>query len=296
MTRTPALFLRLLLAGSVFAAVFLTFGELPHSVAVNDQFEPKLDQARSDEGELVEHNCRAHGKHVTPRVCVYGDPGSGKRVVLFGDSHALQWGPALIPIAKKRGWKLITVVRAGCPIADVVTEPDCAEWRRQALDRIERDRPRHIIISTSIGGRYRLKYGGLDLSRRESESRLQAGMVRTIERLKKIPSLVTDESAITLIRDQVMAPFVPADCLRENRGKVERCLFPNERKFGPGFDWVAAQRTGITPTIDPTKVLCDRKWCSPTQGKILKYRDTDHITATYARTLSEWFDDRLGIE
>ena len=287
--------LRLLFAGLVTAAVLIAVGESP-TTGVADQFKPSLDKARKDEGELVQHNCRAHGKRVAPLVCFYGDTNAKKRVVLFGDSHALQWGPALIPLAKKRGWRLISVIRAGCPIANVVTESNCAKWRGRALRRIEQLRPRHIILSTSIGGRYRLKHQGRNLSRKASESRLRDGMVRTIRRLKKISSLAGDRSAITLIRDQVMAPFVPADCIRKNRGRTGRCVFPNRREYGPGFDWVASKRSGIEPSIDPVEVLCGREWCSSTQGKILKYRDADHITATYARTLSGWFDQRLGIK
>jgi hypothetical protein len=285
---------RLTLVGLVALAAAFVIVESPTS-GTAEQFEPSLDSARDDEGELVRDNCRAHGKKVEPLICFYGDKDSRNKVVLFGDSHALQWGPALIPLARKRGWRLITVIRAGCPIANVVAESHCARWRGIALRRIEDLQPRHILIATSIGNRYRLKYQGRNLSRKASEPQLRRGMVRTIRRLKRIESLVDDGSAITLIRDQVPAPFVPADCLKANRGRASRCSFRKRRRYGPGFDWLAAKRTGIGPTVDPSLALCGEEWCSPTEGKILKYRDSDHITATYARGLSDWFDQRLGI-
>lgn len=283
---------RLLFSALLVAVGLLSFGEVPAS-GIADKFRPSLNKARSDHGELVRHNCRAHGNRIKPLVCFYGRKDSKKRVVLFGDSHALQWGPALIPLAKKRGWRLITVLRAGCPIANVLTESRCAKWRGKALHRIGKLRPTHIILSTSTGKRYRIKQRGL--SRKASEGLLRDGMVRTIKRLKKIGSLANNKSAITVIRDQILAPFVPAQCLRRHNGRIGKCSFRNQRQFAPGFDWVAAKRTGILPTIDPTKALCGPKWCSPTKGRILKYRDSDHITATYARTLSGWFGKRLGI-
>ncbi|HMT04424.1 MAG TPA: SGNH hydrolase domain-containing protein [Solirubrobacterales bacterium] len=286
--------LRVLFAGLLVLAALMVMGESPPT-GVADQFQPSLDKARKDRGELARDNCRAHGKRVKPLVCFYGRNDSKKRVVLFGDSHALQWGPALIPLARKRGWSLVTVLRSGCPIANVAAESKCAKWRGNALRQIERLRPNHIIISTSIGNRYRLKHQGHNLSRKASEGRLKNGMVRTIRRLKKIDSLVQNRTAVTLIRDQILAPFVPAECLSKNKGRTEKCTFRNKRKFGPGFDWKAARETGIGPTIDPVKALCGQKWCSPTHGKILKYRDADHITATYARSLSVWLDQRLGI-
>lgn len=284
--------LRLFFSFLLLAVALLSFGEITAS-GVADRFKPSLNEARSDRGELVRHNCQAHGNWIEPLVCYYGKKNSKKRVVLFGDSHALQWGPALVPLAKKRGWRLITVLRAGCPIANVLTEKRCARWRGKALRKIEKLRPTNIIISTSIGNRYRIKQR--NLSRKASERLLRAGMVRTIKRLNRIGSLVENRTRIKLIRDQVIAPFVPADCLRRNDGRTGKCSFRDKRKFGPGFDWVAAKRTGIGPTIDPVKALCGPEWCSPTKGRILKYRDADHITATYARTLTGWMAKRLGI-
>lgn len=261
-----------------------------------EQFIPPLHQARQDSGELVQHKCQAHGKRKRPLVCSYGPRDAKKRVVLFGDSHALQWGPALIPLAKKRGWHLITILRAGCSIARIPAEKSCAHWRARSLFNIERLQPHHIIIATSIGVRYRLKHQGWNLTRKASEPYLRRGMTQTIRRLKAIESLVDGPTAITLIRDQIIAPFVPADCLKKNRGRPDECVFPRKRKWLPGFDVVAARQAGVTRIVDPADALCGQKWCSPTEGRILKYRDSDHITATYARTLTRWFDERLGID
>lgn len=286
--------LRTLLGALAAATVLLGVGGAP-TVGTADPFRPALEDARRDHGNLVPDRCRAQGKQVKPLVCTYGNP-NGKKVVLFGDSHALQWGPAIVPLAKQRGWKLITLLRAGCPIANIKTDPECAEWRVRAMNRIEEVQPRHIIISTSIAGRYRIKHGGLDLSRKESEPRLRDGMTRTINRLKQVRNVGRDGRGVILIRDQVMAPFVPADCLKEHNGDRTKCVFPNQRRWAPGFDWIAAKRAGILPTIDPTKALCGPEWCTSTRGRIVKYRDTDHITATYAKTLTDWFGERLGIE
>src|SRR3954468_24500468 len=37
--------------------------------------------------------------------CVFGDKASAVRVMLFGDSHAGMWLPALMPIAERRHWR-----------------------------------------------------------------------------------------------------------------------------------------------------------------------------------------------
>jgi hypothetical protein len=274
----------------VLGAAVLLVGPFAGSDS-SDGLTPEAGRAREDRGEMARDNCRARDWDDRPLVCVYGDP-DGKPVVLFGDSHAMQWGPAMIELAKRRGWRLHTLLRAGCPIADVVFSRNCTRWRKKALRRIERIDPRHVIVSTSIGNRYRLRYGGLKLSRAESEGRLRAGMVRTLERLGSIENL-SSRDGIKLIRDQVTAPFVPSECLESKpRGKYS-CSFRNHRQWAPGFDWWAARETGNLPTIDPVKILCEKEWCHPTRGRIVIYRDTDHITATFARSVTDWFGERI---
>ncbi len=292
-----ALVVALIALAAILVAVLLV-AALPgnggqDSLDVTDLYEPSLEKAKDDLGQTAAAGCRVVGKQSAPKSCVFGNP-RGKRVLLFGDSHAMQWSPAIVPLAKKRGWRLMTLLRAGCPIAAVKTKPHCADWRRRALNKIPKMKPEHIIIATSIGGRYRIRYGGQDLSREQSESQLRKGMTRTVKRLKRVPSVRSGRGVI-LIRDQVKAPFVPAECLKENGGNPGKCAFPNKRRWPPGFDWIAAKRAGILPAVDPVKVLCGPKWCSPTKGRILKYRDSDHISATYARTLPGWFGKRLGI-
>ena len=44
------------------------------------------------------------------RTCEFGDPDSATRIVLFGDSHAIQWFDALERIANERHWQLVTLL------------------------------------------------------------------------------------------------------------------------------------------------------------------------------------------
>jgi hypothetical protein len=36
-----------------------------------------------------------------------------RRIVVVGDSHALQFAGALVPLAQQRGWQLMSIVRGG---------------------------------------------------------------------------------------------------------------------------------------------------------------------------------------
>ncbi|MDQ5894837.1 MAG: hypothetical protein QG596_1098 [Actinomycetota bacterium] len=272
--------------------VLLSLGAL--SVTSAGAWVPALDEVATDKGEVAYDDCRPWVENVKPLMCVYGNPESKTTVALVGDSHALQWGPPLIRLAKRRDWRLVTFIRANCPIAAVPYERYCDQWRSNAFEAIEAERPRHVIVSTSIGGRYRLIVNGEQLSRRASEPMLVRGMTRTLRRLNRIPSLVRRGTRVKLIRDQVTAPFLPPLCLERRQLNPASCRFRPTRLFGPGFDWVAAKQAGILPAIDPVKVLCRPKWCYSHQGEMVVYRDTDHISATFARTLTGWLGARLG--
>jgi hypothetical protein len=51
--------------------------------------------------------------------------------------------------------------------------------------------------------------------------------------------------------------------------------------------------------IDPIDVLCPRphgggrRLCAPVIGNVLVYRDTYHMSATFAATLADWLEGRL---
>ncbi|HNC16170.1 MAG TPA: SGNH hydrolase domain-containing protein, partial [Solirubrobacterales bacterium] len=201
---------------------------------------PPLDAVARDKGEMAFDGCRPKPERIDPVMCVYGDPDSDKTIALFGDSHAMEWGPPLIRLAQRRGWRLVTFLRAGCVIADVKFQNNCDEWRELAFQEIAEQRPNRVIVSTSIGRRYTLSVRGETLSRTESEKILRRGMARTLKRLASIRSLTPHGTKVKLIRDQITAPFLPPRCLADHPDHPRLCRFPRKRKFGPGFDVVGA--------------------------------------------------------
>ena len=96
-----------------------------------------------------------------PQPCVFGNASSDTRIVLFGDSHAAQWFPALHQIVEERGWRLDSITKQGCPTAEVPTtrtdrDPACAKWRSAVYERLAASSPDLVIMSS-----YRYNPGGL---------------------------------------------------------------------------------------------------------------------------------------
>jgi peptidoglycan/LPS O-acetylase OafA/YrhL len=249
---------------------------------------PHPRDVREDRGELYEDGCMIWGSNLEPGPCVYGDPTSKTTVVLLGDSHALQYFPALRRLAEQRRWRLVGLVRAGCVIADVDYRPHCNEWRKRILRRIHlRERPSLIVVSNATASRYKVVRGGSRLDRDASQPLLETGFARTLLRLQQTGA------RLAVIRDQPMAPRAPAECVAESLRRLDRCAFAAERSDERSFDARAARDIPGVRLIDPMPVLCPNGRCPAVIGNVVVYRDTYHLTATFARTMTAWLDRQL---
>lgn len=250
-------------------------------------YVPAFSKVQRDKGPVFHQGCLIYGNKVKSGRCVYGNPRSQKVVVVFGDSHALQWTPALLRIAKQRNWRLIALLRGNCTPALVRIDAQCDRWRRNSLDRIRRTRPDLVILGTNTGKSVVVQKAGRSLSRKASDRVLQAGMVTTMR------ALLNTGSKVTLMRDLVLAPFTPSDCVQQNPGRPGLCSFKARRPYWLSFDYKAARRMNRVRVIDALPKVCAGGTCRATSGRILKYRDRFHLSATYVRTLSGWLGHRL---
>lgn len=251
-----------------------------------DRIRPLPDKARSDRGPAFS-DCLVLGPVIVSPACRFGVlENPAKRIVLLGDSHALQYSPALIRLADERGWQVTVLSRAGCLIADTPFDEHCDRWRQHSLDRISRERPDLTVVATGTTDRYRVRSGDRTLSRKESQPELVAGMSRTLTRVNSA------SRRVALIRDQARAPFLPFECVAENPDNLEQCVFDSNRRRDLAFDLDGARDAGV-PVINPDRKLCRNGKCPSVIGGALVYRDTHHLTATFARALGPWLSRQL---
>lgn len=273
------------LAIVMLAALFFAV-DLFYSGQAEARFIPGLNRVRADKGEVFRKGCMIGHDRLRSGPCRFGDRRSKKKVVLFGDSHALQWGPGLIRLAKKKEWQVIALTRASCPAALVHIDYYCDTWRRNSLRRIRRMRPGMVVVASAASSEaYDVLGAG---GRIASEPYLVDGMIRTLRKLRSW------SKKTVLIRDQSVTPSSVTACLRYNLTSPGNCGFRSLRSGTYSYDFKAARRVRRVPVVDPQPMLCPRGWCHAVDGDYLIYRNQGHLSATFTREKYQWLGHKLG--
>ena len=256
---------------------------------------PPLEIAADDLPVIYANDCHLDVPSVTPGDCVFGDPAGDVTVVLFGDSHAAQWFPALERLATERGWRLVSMTKSACATADIDIWADivkrryeeCSRWREAALGRMATERPDLVVVSDSRG--YKAMVDGSAVPIAKVRDRWDAAAGRTLERLAALARHVV------VIGDTPRAQSDPPVCLSANLDDASACTIPFASAVKP--DWTAGEAAVASGAgaefIDPTAWICRTDPCPAVIGRLLVFRDQHHLTATYARALAERLYARL---
>ena len=202
-------------------------------------------------------------------LCEFGKLDGSKTVVLYGDSHAVQWFPALEKLANQKGFKLITLTKSACPSIDVVRESvgafkmsNCASWRESAIKRISAVKPDLVILSSF---EHFIPPG----NPRAVKQWWAAGSERTLQTLKPLTGKI-----IYLLDTPLPTRNIPS-CLATT--KAEKCLAdPN----------LGLPQVADFEVIDPSEWLCDGTCSGIVRGNVA-YRDASHISVATSLELSD---------
>ena len=257
---------------------------------------PRPEDASDDRGRSYADGCLVDERAVTSPPCVYGERRSKDTVVLFGDSHAMQLFPALEKVAARRGWRLVQLTKAGCPPAAVrvvspLTRrdyPQCERWRAHALARIDQERPLIVVAAGSahhqvFSGRSRLKGGA-------AARALGAGYPPVLRRLR-----ASAEHAV-MVSDPPRPPIDVPECVSESLRELRRCAFPRGAAVEDS-ETVSVPALSVRGVLvlDPTVEFCLAETCPSVIGGVLVYRNSGHVTASFAATLAPWLARRLPL-
>jgi peptidoglycan/LPS O-acetylase OafA/YrhL len=256
---------------------------------------PREAEAKHNRPQMYADGCHLELPETKSPECVYGNPSSKTTVVLFGDSHAMQWFPALNALAKERDWRLVGFSKSACPPAEVTINNaslrreyrECDEWRKRTLERIAQEENPSLVVTSSLTT-YRVREDGKHLSREASNEALVEGYASTLRKLR------STGAAVTVIEDVPHPHKNIPECVSRSLSNLEVCTIPRSKAFNyPPANVRAAEKVEGVHLIDPTPVLCLEEMCPAVIGDVLVYRNGAHLTPTYVRTLTPWLGERL---
>ncbi len=213
-------------------------------------------------------DCHVNNGEVLSGDCTYGDKSSSKTIVLYGDSHAAQWFPALEKLANENGLKLISLTKSACPAPEVkkvqigaYKNRDCFKWRENSIKRMQQIKPAAIILSG-------FQHFDVPDSFPSRQSWWADGQKLAYAHL------VGASSKLIYISDTPHPKRDIPNCLAAKGGA--KC--DDTEKSDP-------QISGGFIEVNPTPWLCTNE-CPAVVNGIVAYRDASHISVAMSRSLS----------
>ena len=226
-----------------------------------------------------------------PDPCFFGMKDGARTVALVGDSHANHLVPAVEEAARSLGWRLMVMTKSVCPLPVIerwlpnYRRPytECSAWREGVFQRL-RDENVDLVISARFSS-----YADL-LVTDGHRAPAEAAPELWERGVKELQTRLPPGSAVAFIKD---VPWPGTDvpscvaregegCSLESVGRGDEVLWDAERRGASEF--AAAFLVDLTPSICP-------EYPCPLVAPdgIIKYRDNNHLTASFARTLSPRF-------
>lgn len=224
-----------------------------------------------------------------PQPCIYGNKTSAKTVVLWGDSNAGNWIPALDGAFNTLGYKLAVFSFPGCPTAFVTatkTGPFADPSSYVACNTFHAKLPAAVLalkpyaIMAVSGAAFVTKTTTI-------QNQWIAGMASAFTAMSVGQPAVRRFVIGT-------SPILPSDvpkCLALHSSAIQVC---SSNTVTSGYVAKLARdvavATAAKATLLPTSTwLCQNKICPPIMGSTLIYVDVDHLTIEFSKaTIPSW--------
>lgn len=259
--------------------------------AVPANLTPSLGDATTDEPDAAVDGCLLQYLQTQSPTCLFGDPNGSSSIVLWGDSHATMWFPAIDSYANAVHARLYVWTKATCPPVELpMFSPvlgrefsECDEWRDSIISQIQELHPALVVFGIAPGydSAYQITQDG---------PQWLAGLTSAIHQVRQ-------SGARVAVIGPVPGPPEPIpDCLSANLDDVTACnISPGGPHAAPGpvgIDVAGMQAEQSTVTaaggafIDVEPWFCTESTCPVIVDNLLVFRDVSHITATYANFLA----------
>ncbi|XVU25264.1 SGNH hydrolase domain-containing protein [Actinoplanes sp. CA-054009] len=269
--------------------VLAAVAKAPALRALPADLTPALATTAADLG-FDNEKCEAGPVADRIEPCVFGDRAGATDVVLYGDSHAGMWLPALSEIAERRHWRLQLFGKPGCPAPAITIwnqqegRPfaECDRFRSFVASRVASIRPELVIVTNASFSQKRGR--GVMITPGE----WQEGLAATLRTLRR------SATEVVVLGDTPVLDQSAPECLSANVADISACF--TSRTAATARVWNTADAAAARDTgagyVSVLPWLCTRV-CTPVIGNVTVYRNRFHLTGTYARMMNGVLEEAL---
>jgi len=260
----------------------------------------RYSAAKNDIPRTYPDGCHAQFLQVDMPDCVYGDQLATRSIVLFGDSHAAQWFPALEELSKLHHWQLIPITKTSCP--SMSFEPfdnemnrtyiECTQWREKAFARIEKLKPQLVVLANS---KNYLTTNGEGVLAQNDAKIWQKSVRETLDRLSS-----NSTTSLVILRDTPWLKFNAPICLSradwQQKSPIEMCRFNTiDTKSKEIFELERHELEGTSKglMIDMSSVICPDQECATERDGLVIYHDAHHLSASFSKSMAHLMYSKL---
>lgn len=259
-------------AGSLAANGFSTFA-VGHVVVV-----PSPASARKELPDGADGRCKSDMAADRAPVCRFGPETAEIVVALVGDSHIEQYLPTFQAVAAREGIRVVTYFHSSCPFSTAQRATDAARGgpclrSNEATTAALLADPTIDLVVTS--GRSAVDWV------------VSPGVPSPPEGFAEAWTTLTDVGipVLVLADNPLMLPDdATSECVVEHLDDPGICARAVADAMPVDHQLEAATQSDVD-LVDTSTWFCTQTVCPAVIGSVLVYRDAQHITPAYARTL-----------
>ncbi|MFF1634419.1 acyltransferase family protein [Leifsonia sp. NPDC058248] len=245
---------------------------------------PGVDAAPTDDVNSID--CWSRDGDDRLKVCSEGPAkGAALSVALVGDSHSNQYLAALKALAAKNRWHFDVYGKTGCIWSTAVQEntpawvQSCESWKQKLEHRLTTIKPYDVVITSYSATSHIVAASG-----RSMKDTVIDGFVA-------VWKPVADRGTrIVAIKDNPRPRVDYLKCIDEHQSTAATACANDEDTAFHYFDGQpqAVSRVPGASLLDLSRYFCRERSCAPVIGDVIVYRDANHVTSSYTRTLAPY--------
>ena len=264
---------------SCFGAAARAPGKTPcFNTAINGIY-PSIKDAAADGGFSTALCGSMNRADAIPKVCILGVKSAPVTIGVIGDSHIGSYAAALSILAAKNNWRLELYWKGGCPFSDAQRVHDavlasaCKEFVKRARSRILAAHY-DLLITTQVSGVEWVPSIALSGSKMAENGLISLWY-----------DIARSGTSILVIKDNPRPIPKVLACLA-SKG-LTKCDQPRAKAFklDPQVAAVARLASKRVTLVNFDNVFCTPTACSPVIGHVIVYRDANHVTSTFTKSL-----------